>query len=222
MQLGPAPLVEGESQDYGRGSNLSSSYSSLWVSPPCPSRALDIGAVSVRTGICVADPYEVTVMQDFFIDLRLPYSVVRNEQVEIRAVLFNYREKESLKVRPGEGAEAWGCEGTPCCTPALTPPSLAGEGGTDPQPSVLQPGHRQEALLPDCNDPAQVLRASALCHRALDHRAAGGGGQGCCVQPLHQRWCQEDPEGRGESFAHPLSLVLQGTCLCSILLTPGG
>ncbi|OBS78296.1 hypothetical protein A6R68_19306 [Neotoma lepida] len=49
--------------------------------------------------ICVADPYEITVMQDFFIDLRLPYSVVRNEQVEIRAVLFNYREQETLKVR---------------------------------------------------------------------------------------------------------------------------
>ena len=38
-------------------------------------------------------------MQDFFIDLRLPYSVVRNEQVEIRAVLYNYREAENLKVR---------------------------------------------------------------------------------------------------------------------------
>ncbi|KAK1342821.1 hypothetical protein QTO34_015588 [Cnephaeus nilssonii] len=47
----------------------------------------EIMAVSLsdRKGICVADPYEVTVVQDFFIDLRLPYSVVRNEQVEIRA-----------------------------------------------------------------------------------------------------------------------------------------
>uniref|UniRef100_A0A8D2DWE0 Complement C3 n=1 Tax=Sciurus vulgaris TaxID=55149 RepID=A0A8D2DWE0_SCIVU len=56
-------------------------------------------SLSDKKGICVADPYEVTVMQDFFIDLRLPYSVVRNEQVEIRAVLFNYREQDSLKVR---------------------------------------------------------------------------------------------------------------------------
>ena len=54
-------------------------------------------------GICVADPYEVTVMQDFFIDLRLPYSVVRNEQVEIRAVLYNYQEVETLKVGPWGG-----------------------------------------------------------------------------------------------------------------------
>uniref|UniRef100_A0A667I3L7 Complement C3 n=1 Tax=Lynx canadensis TaxID=61383 RepID=A0A667I3L7_LYNCA len=43
-------------------------------------------SLSNKKGICVADPYEVTVMQDFFIDLRLPYSVVRNEQVEIQAV----------------------------------------------------------------------------------------------------------------------------------------
>ncbi|XP_037361109.1 complement C3 [Talpa occidentalis] len=56
-------------------------------------------SLSDKKGICVADPYEVKVMQDFFIDLRLPYSVVRNEQVEIRAVLYNYREQESLKVR---------------------------------------------------------------------------------------------------------------------------
>lgn len=56
-------------------------------------------SLSDKKGICVADPYEIRVMQDFFIDLRLPYSVVRNEQVEIRAVLFNYREQEELKVR---------------------------------------------------------------------------------------------------------------------------
>ncbi|KFO28789.1 Complement C3 [Fukomys damarensis] len=56
-------------------------------------------SLSDKKGICVADPYEITVVQDFFIDLRLPYSVVRNEQVEIRAVLYNYREDQSLKVR---------------------------------------------------------------------------------------------------------------------------
>uniref|UniRef100_A0A8C8SZC2 Complement C3 n=1 Tax=Pelusios castaneus TaxID=367368 RepID=A0A8C8SZC2_9SAUR len=47
-------------------------------------------SLSETKGICVADPYEITVMKEFFIDLRLPYSVVRNEQVEIRAILYNY------------------------------------------------------------------------------------------------------------------------------------
>uniref|UniRef100_A0A8C3I3E2 Complement C3 n=1 Tax=Chrysemys picta bellii TaxID=8478 RepID=A0A8C3I3E2_CHRPI len=55
-------------------------------------------SLSETKGICVADPYEITVMKDFFIDLRLPYSVVRNEQVEIRAILYNYRD-QPIKVR---------------------------------------------------------------------------------------------------------------------------
>uniref|UniRef100_A0A8C0IUX0 Anaphylatoxin-like domain-containing protein n=1 Tax=Chelonoidis abingdonii TaxID=106734 RepID=A0A8C0IUX0_CHEAB len=48
--------------------------------------------------ICVANPYEITVMKQFFIDLRLPYSVVRNEQVAIRAVLYNYAPR-ALQIR---------------------------------------------------------------------------------------------------------------------------
>ncbi|XP_045347710.1 complement C3-like [Leopardus geoffroyi] len=56
-------------------------------------------SLSNKKGICVADPYEVTVMQDFFIDLRLPYSVVRNEQVEIQAVLYNYQDVGELRAR---------------------------------------------------------------------------------------------------------------------------
>ncbi|XP_033029165.1 A.superbus venom factor 1-like [Lacerta agilis] len=47
-------------------------------------------SISNKKGICVAEPYEIRVMKDFFIDLRLPYSIVRNEQVEIRAILYNY------------------------------------------------------------------------------------------------------------------------------------
>uniref|UniRef100_A0A8C5NPC5 Complement C3 n=1 Tax=Junco hyemalis TaxID=40217 RepID=A0A8C5NPC5_JUNHY len=47
-------------------------------------------SLSPTKGLCVATPYEITVMKQFFIDLRLPYSVVRNEQVEIRAILYNY------------------------------------------------------------------------------------------------------------------------------------
>ncbi|XP_048473761.1 complement C3-like [Rhincodon typus] len=60
----------------------------------------EIQAVSVspQKGICIAQPYELTVQKDFFIDLRLPYSVVRNEQVEIRAILYNYDEEE-IQVR---------------------------------------------------------------------------------------------------------------------------
>ncbi|XP_078090913.1 complement C3-like [Mustelus asterias] len=55
-------------------------------------------SMSFQKGICVAQPYEIMVKRDFFIDLRLPYSVVRNEQVEIRAILYNYDEEE-IKAR---------------------------------------------------------------------------------------------------------------------------
>uniref|UniRef100_H3B9Z5 Complement C3 n=1 Tax=Latimeria chalumnae TaxID=7897 RepID=H3B9Z5_LATCH len=55
-------------------------------------------SLSENTGICVAEPYEIKVSEDFFVDLRLPYSVVRNEQVEIRAVLYNYGINE-IRVR---------------------------------------------------------------------------------------------------------------------------
>uniref|UniRef100_A0A8C0H392 Complement C3 n=1 Tax=Chelonoidis abingdonii TaxID=106734 RepID=A0A8C0H392_CHEAB len=57
----------------------------------------EVLAVSLSE-ICVADPYEIKVMKHFFIDLRLPYFVVRNEQVEIRAILYNYQD-QTIKVR---------------------------------------------------------------------------------------------------------------------------
>ncbi|XP_053574214.1 complement C3 [Bombina bombina] len=55
-------------------------------------------SMSENKGICIAQPYEIPVLKNFFIDLKLPYSVVRNEQVELRAVLYNY-ENDDVKVR---------------------------------------------------------------------------------------------------------------------------
>lgn len=45
----------------------------------------------------MANPYEITVKKDFFIDLRMPYSAVRNEQLEIKAIVHNYS-NQKLKV----------------------------------------------------------------------------------------------------------------------------
>ncbi|XP_069804255.1 venom factor-like [Dendropsophus ebraccatus] len=55
-------------------------------------------SLSQDKGICVAKPYDIQSFQSFFIDLKLPYSAVRNEQVEIRAILYNYEEKD-IRVR---------------------------------------------------------------------------------------------------------------------------
>ncbi|XP_072513380.1 complement C3-like [Salminus brasiliensis] len=50
-----------------------------------------ITAVSVSTdnGVCVADPLELKVTKTLFIDLKLPYSAVVNEQIEIKAIIYN-------------------------------------------------------------------------------------------------------------------------------------
>nr|QGH45422.1 complement system-related protein C3a.2 [Cyprinus carpio] len=80
--------------------------------PPCPQNQLCTETSTLRTGIflkdsittwqitaislsktlgmCVADPFEIPVKKDFFISLKMPYSAVRNEQLEIKAVLHNY------------------------------------------------------------------------------------------------------------------------------------
>ncbi|XP_018528014.1 complement C3 isoform X2 [Lates calcarifer] len=53
---------------------------------------------SPHTGFCVAEPYKFRAWKRFFVDLKLPYSVARNEQVEIKAVIHNY-DYEDLHVR---------------------------------------------------------------------------------------------------------------------------
>ncbi|XP_044134688.1 A.superbus venom factor 1-like [Bufo gargarizans] len=56
-------------------------------------------SLSDSKGICVSKPHNIEVKKNFFIDLKLPYSVVRNEQVEIRAILYNYQNiKQKVRV----------------------------------------------------------------------------------------------------------------------------
>ncbi|NXE97917.1 CO4 protein, partial [Menura novaehollandiae] len=47
-------------------------------------------SISPEKGFCVADPHTFGVFKDFFVSLRLPYSVRRHEQLEIKAVVYNY------------------------------------------------------------------------------------------------------------------------------------
>lgn len=60
---------------------------SLLFSSLLPFSLLTLASIE---GICVGDPLEIIVRKEFFIDLRLPYSAVRGEQVEIKAILHNY------------------------------------------------------------------------------------------------------------------------------------
>ena len=48
-------------------------------------------SLSSADGLCVADDAEILAYQDFFVDVDLPYSIVRLEQTEFRATIYNYR-----------------------------------------------------------------------------------------------------------------------------------
>ncbi|XP_041698791.1 complement C3 [Coregonus clupeaformis] len=50
-------------------------------------------STSETKGVCVAEPVEMTVVKNFYVDLRLPYSVVNREQVQIKVVIHNYDEE---------------------------------------------------------------------------------------------------------------------------------
>ncbi|KAK3561057.1 hypothetical protein QTP86_026381 [Hemibagrus guttatus] len=65
-------------------------------------------AISPTKGFCIADPQPLKVFQDFFISLKLPYSVKRYEQLEVKAVVFNYKE-QSLEVTVKMEKEAGLC-----------------------------------------------------------------------------------------------------------------
>lgn len=55
-------------------------------------------AMSPTKGFCIADPKPLRVFQDFFVSVKLPYSVKRNEQLEVKAVVYNYKQ-ETLEVK---------------------------------------------------------------------------------------------------------------------------
>uniref|UniRef100_A0A672ISG0 Complement component c3a, duplicate 5 n=1 Tax=Salarias fasciatus TaxID=181472 RepID=A0A672ISG0_SALFA len=62
----------------------------LWTDVELPECLFPCPTPSQPGRICVGEPLEVIVWKEFFIDLRLPYSAVRGEQLEIKAILHNY------------------------------------------------------------------------------------------------------------------------------------
>ncbi|KAB1262104.1 Complement C4-A [Camelus dromedarius] len=63
-------------------------------------------SLSKSTGLCVATPARVRVFREFHLHLRLPVSVRRFEQLELRPVLYNYLDADmtvSVHVSPVEG-----------------------------------------------------------------------------------------------------------------------
>ncbi|XP_062446760.1 complement C5 isoform X2 [Rhea pennata] len=57
-------------------------------------------------GICVAEPLEVQVLKDIFLNIYVPYSVVRGEQIELKGSVYNYGSsviKFCVKIAAGDG-----------------------------------------------------------------------------------------------------------------------
>lgn len=59
------------------------------------------------SGLCVATPVRLQVFREFHLHLRLPISVHRFEQLELRPVLYNYLD-ENVTVRPCRSLHAQG------------------------------------------------------------------------------------------------------------------
>ncbi|KAJ8280122.1 hypothetical protein GJAV_G00050780 [Gymnothorax javanicus] len=62
--------------------------------------------MSQKNGFCVAEPQQLKVFQDFFVSLKLPYSVKKNEQLEVKAVVYNYKAdllQVAIKMAAAEG-----------------------------------------------------------------------------------------------------------------------
>ncbi|XP_067258584.1 complement C3-like isoform X2 [Chanodichthys erythropterus] len=56
-------------------------------------------SLSPTLGICVAEPEEIVVFKQLSIDLKMPYSAVRREQLEIKAIIHNYTpNKQKVRV----------------------------------------------------------------------------------------------------------------------------
>uniref|UniRef100_A0A8C5RYF1 Complement C5 n=1 Tax=Laticauda laticaudata TaxID=8630 RepID=A0A8C5RYF1_LATLA len=69
----------------------------------------------VHTGVCVADTLEVEVIKDVFVNVHIPYSVVRGEQIELKATIYNYRPSKSkfcLKISVQKGICLFGAAKT--------------------------------------------------------------------------------------------------------------
>ncbi|KAF7465492.1 Hypothetical predicted protein [Marmota monax] len=73
--------------------------------------------------LCISEPFEEVVTKTFFVDLKLPLSVIKNEQVQIQAMLYNFRDRP-VKVTPE----------LPVSTPSKQ--AFQGRGREEPQASL--------------------------------------------------------------------------------------
>ncbi|XP_069344006.1 complement C4-A isoform X2 [Eulemur rufifrons] len=78
----------------------------LWLPDSLTTWEIHGVSLSKSKGLCVATPTQLRVFREFHLHLRMPVSVRRFEQLELRPVLYNYLDKNltvSVHVSPVEG-----------------------------------------------------------------------------------------------------------------------
>ncbi|XP_045397701.1 complement C4-A isoform X1 [Lemur catta] len=78
----------------------------LWLPDSLTTWEIHGVSLSKSKGLCVATPAQLRVFREFHLHLRMPVSVRRFEQLELRPVLYNYLDKNltvSVHVSPVEG-----------------------------------------------------------------------------------------------------------------------
>ncbi|KAK6468708.1 complement C3-like isoform X1 [Huso huso] len=194
-------------------------------------------------GICVADPYEVTVMQDFFIDLKLPYSVVRNEQVEIKAVLYNYGSdditvriellenelvcsaaSQKRKYRQEVTVEASSSRAVPFIIIPLKRGEVEIEVKASVKGTLASDGVRKKLLVV----PEGVKVKKAIRSVVLNPSIVVGGVQNEYVPPVDLRSIVPDSDAQtfinvqGEILGQTLESAISGDKLGHLITVPGG
>lgn len=107
--------------------------------------AISAVSVSPKGGVCVIQPMEIVSSKKFFVEVNLPYSVVKNEQIYIPVTVYNYG-RESVQAKVALIGTANICSGArlgqPSVVQSLTIP--AGRGRTATFPVVpLASGEQQ-------------------------------------------------------------------------------
>ena len=56
-------------------------------------------AINNKTGLGLATPLRIVSFRDYFLSLKLPYSVKRGEQVSLLATVFNHLEEMRVSLK---------------------------------------------------------------------------------------------------------------------------
>lgn len=113
--------------------------------PSITTWAVSAVSVSPRGGVCVIRPMEIVSFKKFFIEVNVPYSVIKTEQVDIPVTVYNY-DRESVKANVALIGTANICSGARLGQPSVvrTLNIPAGRGRTVTFPVVPLASGQQE------------------------------------------------------------------------------